>query len=805
MNRLALKTTLLALSTAVPAIWAQTPAGGSDPHRAMLATYCQTCHNAKLKTGGIAFDTMNLQNVPDDAAVWEKALRKLRGHLMPPPGVPQPPQKDVDSFVAWIENTLDSHPEGPRAGHVPIQRLNRTEYAAEVKALVAVDVQTDVLPQDIRVDGFDNVASVLNVSPAFLSQYITAARQVARLAVGSPTPRLSNVKYGVAANTNPDVPVPPGLRGAMKFKHNFTADGTYRININDLSVGLYTGQMENDSTLVIMIDGKIVLRRSIGGPADLAQAERRGADGRAAIMERFSKIPVDVKAGVRDVVIGFIDHSHVESDENIGNGVRFGGFSGCGYDPDAGRVALLCDGVEITGPFNPTGISSTASRDLIFVCDPKKTGEPACAKQITETLARRAFRRPVTQDDLARLMPFYQAGRENGGSFDQGIQQMVAAVLASPDFLYRSLRGPRGTTADSGFALTDLELASRLSFFLWNTGPDDELLTLAAAGKLGKPGALDAQVKRMLADPRASSLVTSFAMKWLTLDGLDSVKPDPALFPAFNEQLRHDFLYEAQAFITSILLEDRSVVDLLTADHTFLNDRLARHYGISGITGSQFRRVTLTDKDRWGLMGKAAVLMRTSYADRTSPVLRGAFVLDKIVGTPPSPPPPGVNQNLSQVAGEAPKTVRARLELHRDKATCRQCHGVIDPTGISLENFDAIGQWRTVDRQANNEKIDASTVLPSGVAINGPTQLREQLAAHPAEFAEAFTERLMMYAVNRQIEYYDMPQIRAIVHASAKDNYKLSSIMRGIVDSDAFRKQGPATDAGQKGVQLAAK
>jgi len=798
------KVALLAL-IASPAILAQTSAGGTDPHRAMLATYCQTCHNSKLKTGGIAFDSMNLQNAADDAAVWEKALRKLRGHLMPPPGAPQPPQKDVESFVAWMENTLDTHAEGPKAGHVPIQRLNRTEYAAEVKALVGVDIKTDVLPQDIRVDGFDNIATVLSVSPAFLSQYITAARQVAKLAVGSPNPRVSNVKYPIAANTNPDVPMPPGLRGAAKFRHNFGADGTYRINIDDLSVGLYTGQMENETTLVIMIDGKIVLRRSIGGPADLAQAERRAAEGRAAIMERFSKIPVDVKAGVHDVVIGFIDRSHVESDENVGNGVRFGGFSGCGYDPGAGRMALLCDGVEITGPFNPTGISKTPSRAMIFICDPQKTGEPACAKQITENLARRAFRRPVTADDISHLMPFYEAGRENGGSFDQGIEEMVAAVLASPDFLYRSIRGPRATPADAGFALTDIELASRLSFFLWNTGPDDELLNLAAAGKLSKPGALDLQVKRMLADPRASSLVTSFAMKWLTLDGLDSVQPDPAIFQGFNEQLRHDFVYEAQAFISSILLEDRSVVDLLTADHTFLNDRLARHYGISGITGSQFRRVTLAEKERWGLLGKAAVLMRTSYGDRTSPVLRGAFVLDKIVGTPPNPPPPGVNQNLSQTAGEAPKTVRARLELHRDKPTCRQCHGVIDPTGLALENFDAIGQWRTTDRQANNAKIDAGTVLPSGVAIDGPAQLRDQLVAHPAEFAQAFTERLMMYAVNRQIEYYDMPQIRAIVHGSAKENYRLSSIVRGIVDSDAFRKQGPATDAKQKGVQLAAK
>lgn len=793
-----------------PALLAATAAGETDPHRALLDTYCVTCHNARLKTGGIAFDRMDLANVPDDAKTWEKAVRKLRGRLMPPPGAPQPAQKDVDVFVAWLDKTLDSHPEGPRAGHVPIERLNRTEYVASVKVLTGVDIKPDVLPQDIRVDGFDNIAAALSVSPSFLSQYITAARTVAKLAVGSPNPRVSNAKYQVSASQNPDTPIPPGLRGAVKFKHNFPADGLYRINIDDLSVGLYTGQMENESTLVIMVDGKVVLKRPIGGPADLEQAERRGADGRAAIMERFQKIPVEVKAGVRDVVVGFIDRSHIESDENVGNGVRFGGFSGCGYDANAGRMSLLCDGVEITGPFNPTGISETPSRALIFVCDPKKPaakpiGDEACAKQITEHLARRAYRRPVNADDIARLMPFFEAGRKEGGSFDAGIEEVVAAVLASPDFLYRAIRAPKGVNPETGFALTDLELASRLSFFLWNTGPDDELLRVAVAGGLSKPGALDAQVKRMLADPKASSLVTSFAMKWLTLDGLDAVKPDPAIFPGFNDQLRQDFMREAQEFIGSIFLSDRSVIELLTSNLTFLNDRLARHYGIPGVFGSQFRPVTLTDPDRFGLLGKAAVLMRTSYGDRTSPVLRGAWVLDKIIGTPPNPPPPGVNQNLAQKSGEAPKTVRARLELHRTQATCKQCHGVIDPTGLAMENFDAIGEWRNTDRQANNAKIDASTVLPNGVAIDGPVQLREQLAAHPTVFVETLTEKLMKYAENRELEYYDMPQVRSIVHGAAKDNYRLSSIILGIVDSDSFRRQGPPADAKPEGVKLAAK
>ncbi|MGH9645705.1 MAG: DUF1592 domain-containing protein [Bryobacteraceae bacterium] len=603
------------------------------------------------------------------------------------------------------------------------------------------------------------------------------------------------MKYSVAANQNPEIPLPLGTRGGIRVKHDFPADGEYRITLSNLQVGPYSNALENQSTVVIMIDGKIVFRKAIGGPEDLALADREAGTGRAKIMERFSKIPVPVKAGVRDVVVAFIDRSHVETSENLEKLQGYGGLTG-GQAP-LNRMANLVDGVEISGPFNPTGVSRTPSRALIFVCDPQKsegaTGESACARQITENLARRAFRRPVMAEDMKRLMPFYDAGRQNGGTFDQGIEQVVAAVLVSPQFLYRGIRGPKGTAPDTEFALTDLELASRLSFFLWNTGPDEELLTLAAANGLSRPGALDKQVRRMLADPKASSLVTSFAMKWLNLTNLDQVIPDPKLFPGFDDQLRHDFSLEAEAFIGSIFSEDRSVLELLTANYTFLNDRLARHYGIPGVVGSQFRKVTLAEneaeKARWGLLGKGAVLLRTSYGDRTSPVLRGAWVLDKLLGTPPTPPPPDTATDLSQKAGEQPKTVRARLEQHRNKASCRMCHGVIDPTGLALENFDAIGEWRTRDAEAN-APIDASTVLPSGVPINGVVDLRAQLAGHPATFAQTVTERLMMYGVNRRLEYFDMPQVRAIVRGATKDNYKLSSLILGIVHSDAFRMQG---------------
>ena len=770
---------------------------GPGQFRTMLATYCVTCHDTRLKTGGLVLEGLDIQSPGNHADIWERALRKLRAHQMPPPGLPQPAQKDADSFIAWMEGALDAHTKGPTAGYVPIERLNRTEYAASVRMLLAVQVNAkEVLPQDIRVEGFDNIADALSVSPAFLDQYITAARQVARLALGNPNPRVSGVKYTVAASQNPRNPLPPGTRGGIAFEHNFPVDGDYQINIKDLAVGPYSNALETQSTLVIMIDGRMVFRKPIGGRTDLALVDRLAGTGRSRIMERFSKIPVHVEAGSHEVAVAFIDRSHVASDENFQILEPYNGLTG-GAAALNGRAELR-DAVEIVGPFQPTGISETASRALIFICKPKTAGltgdESACARRITENLARRAFRRPLTAADMNRLMPFYERARHDGGSFDQGIEQVVAAVLASPQFLYRIIKGPKDTAPDTEFALTDLELASRLSFFLWNTGPDEELLTLAETNKLTRPGVLDTQVKRMLADPKASRLVTSFAMKWLNLTDLDQVIPDPVLFPNFNDPLRQDFVAEAEAFISRVFSDDRSVLELLTANYTFLNERLARHYGVSGVFGPQLREVTLDEKERWGLLGKGAMLLRTSYGDRTSPVLRGAWVLDKIIGSPATPPPPDTATDLSQRAGEQPKTVRARLEQHRNKASCKMCHGVIDPIGLALENFDATGVLRTTDSQAK-APIDASTVLPSGVPINGVVELRAQLMDRPELFARNVTERLMTYAVNRRLEYFDMPQVRAIVRGAAKDNYKLSSLILGIVNSDAFRRQGPPSDA----------
>jgi len=774
----------------------QTPAPNTlaaDPHGAMLNAYCVGCHNARLKTGGVTFDTLDIKKPAADAELWEKALRKLRGRLMPPPGSPQPPQADIDAFTTWMEGTLDANPGPITAGHVPVERLNRTEYAASVKALLGVDVnEKDILPQDVQVEGFDNIASVLTTSPAFLDQYLDAARRVAKKAVGDMAPPISSWSFKSEGNQDPELPFPPGFRqrDAMKITQNFPADGEYRFStaFDERSIGLYNAGLQNRTTLVVLLDGKIVFKGDIGGAEDLHLANVKGTDGWAQILERFQKIPAKVEAGNHDIILGFIDRSHVESDDNVGGG---GGFGGGGAP-----MARLADpknvSLEIKGPYNPTGISHSTTRPLIFVCDPAKIGESPCAKQIAENLAHRAYRRLLTEDDISHLMSFYNEGRLENGTFDQGITEVVAAVLASPDFLFRSIQTPKGLSKNTAFPLSDLELASRLSFFIWNTGPDAELLKLAEARQLSKPGALDAQVKRMMADPKAQSLVTSFAMKWLNLNSLDLVQPDAKIFNGFNATLRKDFMTEAEKFLSRILLENHSVVELLTSDRTFVNNRLARHYGIEGPSTSAFKEVTLTDPKRFGLLGKAAVLMRTSYGDRTSPVLRGAWVLDKIIGSPPSPPPPNVVTNLPQNAGEAPKTVRALLEQHRDKASCRQCHGVIDPTGLALENFDAIGQFRTTDRQAGNAKLDTSTVLPNGVAIDGPVELRKQLASRPEAFVGALTEKLMMYAVNRQLEYFDMPQVRKVVRNAKKDDYTLTSLVLGVVNTDAFRKQGPA-------------
>jgi mono/diheme cytochrome c family protein len=789
-----------ALTTAVvvgqgrPTATAATTAGGADEARKTLDTYCVGCHNSRAKAGGLALDAVRVDAVQEQADIWEAAVRKLRGRLMPPPGTKQPEQREIDTFVTWMEAQLDAAAaRGPATGHVPVQRMTRTEYATAVNDLLGLELDgKELLPAEIEVNGFENVATALSVSPAFLDQYVAAARRAAKLAVGEPVPKVGSAHYVKPKGDDQAAHVdglPLGTRGGMKFRHSFPADGEYRFTFPDLGVDLYTRVVETKHTLVLLLDGREVFRESLGGPDDMKTLDRGGAPGRAKVMERFTNVPVTVKAGIHDVAVAFIERARIESDE-------FVGFLPGDEFSRGDRMPRLVDGVTVRGPFNATGVSETASRQKVFVCRPQaglKTAlndERACVRRIADTLARRAFRRPVTADEVASLLPYFDEGRKLPGGFDTGVEHLIAAVLVSPEFLYRGAQpSPSGESkASPARKLTDLELASRLSFFLWSQGPDDVLLKAATARQLANPVALRAQALRMLKDPRAVSLVRNFALKSFDLDTLSESQPDPNLFPTFTELLKQDMVTEAESFLSSVLLEDRSVGDLLTANDTFLNERLARHYGITTVFGPQFRRVTLDDPQRFGLLGKGAVLLHTSYGNRTSPVLRGAWVLGKLMGTPPTPPPPDVDTDLSQPKGEAPKTLRARLESHRSKPGCRQCHGVIDPIGLALENYDAIGRWRTVDSEAN-APIDASTMLPDGRAVDGPAQLRQALFTGRDLFVRAFSEKLMMYALGRELKAYDMPQIRAVVRRAATQDNRLSAIVSGIVTSDAFRMQ----------------
>jgi hypothetical protein len=531
----------------------------------------------------------------------------------------------------------------------------------------------------------------------------------------------------------------------------------------------------------------------------LALIDRGGAPARAEIIERLTNMPVPVTAGIHEVAITFIERSRALDDEQITPFDPADSFSFTG----APRVPGIYGGVDMIGPYASPGLSPTASRRQLFVCEPEvPERERACAEQIAVNLARRAFRRPIDQADLDRFMPFYEEGQQGPGGFDEGIELLVTAMLASPDFLYRTITPPAEADAGANIgthaavashALDDFELAARVSFFLWSQGPDDALLDLAAAGELSRPQVLDAEVKRMLADPRAHVLVDEFALRWLGVDDLGAVVPDRLLFPEFTDALREDFAEEIRLFLRSVLLEDRNVRTLLTADYTYLNERLARHYGVPDVVGPQFRRVTLGDERRHGLLGKGAVLLRTSYGDRTSPVLRGAWVLDRLIGTPPTPPPPGVETNLSAVAGEVPKTLRMRLEQHRKAPNCNACHGTIDPYGLALENFTATGRWRDYDEDAE-APIDASTALPSGRAVTGPVELTAALLEREDQLVQALTKKLMMYAVGRELEYYDMPEVRAVVAAAEDEGYRFSAIVAGIVRTDAFRMQAVVAD-----------
>lgn len=786
-------------------------ASGDNPHEQalqknwdLLDKYCMECHNFEDWAGGVSFDGMGPESVAEEAEVWEKVIRKLRGAMMPPPGEPQPEAVQVKTFISTLENALDhAAAQNPNPGTVQLHRLNRTEYATAIEEILGLKVNPSaLLPRDDKSDGFDNVADVLKVSPSFLEQYISAARQVSIEAIGNPKARVTSTIYPGAPEASQYMHIeglPLGTRGGMLIEHYFPADGEYEFTISGLVGAGYLWGVMDPNTLIITIDDEKVFEERLGGREDLDAVDLKQAVGVQEINDRFKDIRVPVKAGKHRVGITFIQKTAAESNEILhlfmpvaGMAVHVNGNS------DGPRIS----NVEIKGPFNPRGVSETESRKKIFVCYPKSAEEELpCAQQILTNIARKAFRRPVTEADLNGPMQFYQEGHKQGG-FETGIQKGIMAILVSPKFLYRAHTPPAQVTAGASFRINDRDLASRLSFFLWSRPPDEELLRVALSGELHKPEVLEQQVRRMLADPRANSLVTNFAFQWLHVQGLEQVDPDPDLFPEFTYDLIPAFERELELFIGSIFAEDRSVVDLLTANHTYLNERLALHYGIKGVRGGRFRRVELKEDYRRGLLGKGALLMTTSYANRTTPVLRGSYLLEKFLGTPPAAPPPNVEAFPETQEGEMAKTVRERLEAHRQVKSCNSCHGVIDPLGLALENFDAIGRWREKDIDAG-VAIDASGQLADGTPVKGVNDLREELVARADQFVQTFTEHLMTFALGRTVEYYDMPTVRAIVRNAAKDNYRFSSIVLGIVNSPAFlMDRVPEQKPEQKQAQL---
>ena len=761
-----------------------------------VQSFCVDCHNDIDRAGELTFEGMTAASVPEHAEIFEAVITKLRGRLMPPPDRDQPGQPEIDALIAWLESSIDAN-AAPMAGYVQARRLSRDEYAQAVKGLLGVEIDpAEYLPTEIEVDGFTNIASALSVSPAFIEQYVNVASTVAHLAVGEPVPKVGTAYFPPPRERQNEYidGMPPGTRGGLRVSHTFPADGEYRLSLTNLGAGLYPRALETEHTLVVLVDRQEQFRGNVGGAADLALLDTGGAPARAEIMSRFEDIPIQVTAGVHEIIVTFVERARSLSDEQISTFAPVGSFSYSG----APRVPGIAGGINMIGPYESPGVSRTRSREMLFICEPEVADrERECAERITANLARRAFRRPIDEADLGRLMAFYETGRNGPGGFDEGIELMVTAVLASPDFLYRTVAPKDGSGAGAG-ALDDFELATRLSFFLWSQGPDDELLGLAADGRLSDPDVMSAQVVRMLADPRAQVLIAGFALPWLNVDDLTSVEPDVQRFGfEFSEALRADFAREIELFLASVLLEDVSVKNLLTANHTYLNERLARHYGVDSIVGPQFRRVELDDEARFGLLGKSAVLLQTSYGDRTSPVLRGAWVLEKLMGTPPTPPPPNVETDLTTPEGEQPKTIRARLEQHRANPTCAGCHGVIDPFGLALENFTVTGRWRDYDTEAD-APIDSSTTLPGNRAVEGPVELRAALLERDDQFVQALTEKLMTYALGRELEHFDMPQVRTVVRQAAEDDYRFSSIVTAIVGTDAFRLQGTPDDTAEQ-------
>ena len=769
-------------------------AAQSEPteHRALLDRYCVTCHNTAMVTGagdpasplvaqlrsvGLTLDTLDLADVGAHAADWERVVRKMRGGVMPPAGRPRPDDAEAQRFLDWLEAELDRSWAATRdpGRTATLHRLNRTEYRNAIRDLLAVELDADdLLPADDASYGFDNIGGVLRMSQALMERYLAAARSVSRLAVGSPPPAVAADTYEAAQDLSQHARVerlPFGTRGGLHIEHLFPQDADYDVRIQLSNAR----RLAETHDLEVTIDGEQVELITVGPPAE-GEAENPYAQA-SSIDLRLS-----VAAGPREVGVTFFRKpaALVEQVRDPFPNPRVAGNPGglAGAQP-------FVQSVTITGPYGATGASETPSRARIFTCRPAAAvDEPACAREILTTLARRAYRRTPTGEELDVLLDFHHQGRAGGG-FEDGIELALRRLLVSPEFLYRIEVDPDGGAPGAPYRVPDAELASRLSFFLWSSIPDDALLDAAEAGRLSDPAELERQVRRMIADPRSETLTTNFAAQWLQLRNLETtVRPGDPFSVAFDESLRQSMLRETGLFVDAVVRNDRGIMELLTADYTFLNERLAEHYGIPGVTGSHFRRVThAADSPRRGILGHGSILTLTSHAIRTSPVLRGKWILDNVLGTPPPDPPANVPALNDQRTQAKRPTLRERMEEHRDNPACSACHAMIDPTGFALENFDAIGRWREVDESFY--PIDPSGVLPDGRSFGSVGEMRDALASRPEQFVTTVTEKLMTYALGRGLDYYDMPTVRRIVREAAPD-YRIQSVILGIVTSDPF-------------------
>ena len=763
-----------------PAPTTPDPAGPAA-QTAVVKQYCAGCHSERGKAGGLSLADFDAAAAADHAPAAEKMIRKLRAGMMPPPGARRPADTTLAALADALETRVDKAALlNPNPGWRPFQRLNRAEYQYAIKDLLALDVDVNAfLPPDTISQGFDNVADVQAFSPALMEGYLRAASRVTSLAVGDAAAEATEARYRVpktASQLQRVEGAPFGTRGGMSVVHTFPADGDYvfRMELHGNACGFLFGGPASGEQIEVSIEG--VRKAMIDIDPRMADISEGGLV--------LKTPPIRVAAGAQRVTAAFVQRSdgpvndlfapieHTLADTQIG--VAYG----------ITTLPHLKD-LSVVGPQRVTGVSSTASRRKIFTCRPTTAAEERpCASQIVKSLATQAFRRPVADRDVQRLMRFYDEGRTEG-DFEHGVAAAIEATLASPQFLFRIEAAEPRRTAGKAVRVADLDLASRLSFFLWDTAPDAELMTVASQGRLSAPGMLDKQAKRMLADPRSATLATRFATQWLRLNDVDHILPDAILYPYFDRTLGDSLIRETQLFFESIVREDRSVLDLLTADYTYVNERVARHYGIPNVTGTAFRRVEVPEYRR-GLLGHGSMLLLTSVADRTSPVMRGKWIMEVVLGSPPPPPPPDVpalEQTDANVGGKILST-RERMEEHRKNPACASCHRVIDPLGLALDNFDVTGRWRIKEA---GKPVDATGVMYDGAKLDGPATLRAALLSHKDVFLETFTENLMTYALGRRVEYYDMPTIRAIARAAGRNDNRISAFILGIVNSGAFQ------------------